>query len=419
MIHSTVRQPISLKMLTAIKYRPFRLFWIGQSISLTGTWLQNLALVWLALSMTNSPFWTGLIWVIQFLPTFFLSFHAGSLSDRFSKRKLFCLTQLAMVVVAIGLTIATRLEILTYWELLGIAFILGLVNTFDLPARQGLISEMVNQTDLLNALALNAMIFNFAKIIGPLIAGIVIHYLEIDSCFFLNAVSFLPLLLILRSMRLPDQGDGQRELSLSVKLSFRKEIKEGFRDMVRNKAILTGLLLLGTINFFGFLYMLIPFYLQNVYQAGSIEFGIIFAAGSFGALLGSLAATFIDPKLIPVKQLIICVISIALLEMALAWVINISLAYLIAGLIGFAMNIFDIILKALIQIQTPANFRGRMFTFYAFMFMGLGPIGMLVIGMVACLWEVSFGFQLNALLSLLFAIGLIWKFPYLLRQRLL
>ncbi len=281
----------------ALKHTNFRFFVISQLISLIGTGIQNLALIWLALTITDSPFWVGVICIGQFLPLLFLSFHAGSIVDRFSKTKVFLLVQVFTMSLTVILGITTCLEIINFWELLAIACLLGLANTFDLPARQSLIAELVDSEDLANAVSINSMIFNIARLTGPCIAGLIISYLEIELCFFLNALSFIPLFIVLGFLREPEQ-DPKRSLSRR-EMSLGSGIKAGFQYVKQAKSLSIGLILLAGVNFFGLLYMLLPFYMDNIFFAGAGEFGIIFAVNGFGACLDSVIASFYPKKFFP------------------------------------------------------------------------------------------------------------------------
>ena len=175
---------------TSLKYKDFRYYWIGTCISLIGTWMQNIAQPWLAYSLTNSPFLLSLIGVLQFTPVLLFSLFAGVIVDRFSKKQILIITQSLSLIISLILAILIWTGEIQYWHILVMATLLGVVNTFDMPTRQSMVIELVGKKDLMNAIALNSMAMNLARIIGPTIAGIVMGYIGVGSCFFINSISF-------------------------------------------------------------------------------------------------------------------------------------------------------------------------------------------------------------------------------------
>ena len=175
---------------TALKHKNFRYYWIGMCVSLIGTWMQNIAQPWLAYTLTNSPFLLSLIGIVQFTPMLIFSLFAGVIIDKFSKKKILLFTQTASLVITLVLAILVWTGKIQYWHILIMATMLGIVNTIDMPSRQSIIIELVGKEDLMNAIALNSMVFNLARIVGPAIAGIVMGYAGIAVCFFANSISF-------------------------------------------------------------------------------------------------------------------------------------------------------------------------------------------------------------------------------------
>jgi MFS family permease len=400
-------------MFIALKYHDFRFFWLCQSISLTGTWIQNLAFTWLTFTMTNSPLWTGIAWMLQFLPLLFFSFHAGSLIERFSKTKVFFVTQTITFILSIILGITTRFEIITLWELLGIAFLSGLANTFDLPARQALIPELVDRNVLTNAIGLNALIFNVARMAGPLIAGIVINYFQMDTCFFLNSLSFLPLLFWLTALAMKPP---KKAMETPVqKPRFWRDIKEDLRFILGIKPIFVALTMLAGINFFGMLYVIVPFLMQNNLLSEAGELGIVFAVNSLGAIIGSAGTTLYPGKTFSIKILTGLTIGLGIFELLLIPITALPLIYLMLGVAGFAMSIFDILIKSLIQIHAPNGLSSRIMSIYFFVLMGLSPIGILVSCFMTALWGVSAALGIAAVLCLAVPVALAFRFPNLLK----
>src|SRR4030066_82685 len=190
----------NMKRFSALHYRDFRLFWFGQLISLSGTWMQSVAQGWLVYSLTKSPFYLGLVAAASSLPILLFTLAGGVIADRFPKRNLLLITQGLSIIPALILGVLTSTGTATVWHVAVLAFILGTINAIDIPTRQSFLAEMVGKGHIVNAIALNSAAFNGARIIGPMLAGLAISYLGIPACFFLNAVSFAAVIAALASM---------------------------------------------------------------------------------------------------------------------------------------------------------------------------------------------------------------------------
>src|SRR3990172_10769971 len=186
---------------SALSFRDFRLFWFGQLVSLSGTWMQSVAQGWLVYSLTKSPFYLGLVAAASSFPILLFTLLGGVIADRFPKRNLLLITQGLSIIPAILLGILTSMGIATVWHVAVLAFFLGTINAIDIPTRQSFLAEMVGKGHIVNAIALNSAAFNGARIVGPMIAGLTISYLGISACFFLNAASFVAVIAALASIR--------------------------------------------------------------------------------------------------------------------------------------------------------------------------------------------------------------------------
>jgi MFS family permease len=191
----------SFRPFSALTYRNFRLFWFGQLISLTGTWMHSAGQGWLVLKLTNSPFYLGLVGSAASMPILLFTLAGGVVADRFSKRKILLTTQVILMFLAFLLALLVTTKVVTVWYVLAIAFLIGTINAFDIPARQSFFIEMVGKENLMNAIALNSAAFNGARVIGPTIAGVLIGYLGLAVCFYINSVSFLAAIIGLLKMR--------------------------------------------------------------------------------------------------------------------------------------------------------------------------------------------------------------------------
>src|SRR5881628_1684648 len=189
--------------LGALAHRNFRLFFIGQGISLVGTWMQNVGEGWLILTLTNSPFYVGLTAALSSLGVLLFSLYAGVVADRVDKRRVIIFMQLAFMIEAFTVAILVWTGVIAVWQVLVLATVLGIASAFDIPMRQSFIVEMVGKDDLMNAIALNSSLFNAARVIGPAIAGVLIGALGIAWCYFLNGLSYIAVIAGLLLMRLP------------------------------------------------------------------------------------------------------------------------------------------------------------------------------------------------------------------------
>lgn len=205
----------------ALTFKNFRLFWLGQLISLIGTWMQNIGQAWLVLQLTDSAFKLGVVNALQFLPLTMFSLFAGPLVDRFPKRRILLFTQSSLLILALILATLTYLEIIRYWHILILATLLGFVNTLDMPARQSFVVELVGKKSLMNAIALNSVVFNFGRIVGPAVAGLLIGLLGMATCFYINALSFCAVIIGLAMIKVPDYVASVEQKHIL------REIKEG------------------------------------------------------------------------------------------------------------------------------------------------------------------------------------------------
>ncbi|MGH7741203.1 MAG: MFS transporter, partial [Candidatus Eiseniibacteriota bacterium] len=264
----------------ALRHRNFRLYWLGQLVSLVGTWMQTLAQGWLMHRLTSSPFMLGLLGFCQFAPVMLFSLFGGVLADRMDKRRLLIWTQSAMLIQAVAMAALTSLHLISPWGLLSLAFLFGIINAFDLPARQTFLVEMVGKEDLSNAIALNSAAFNTARVIGPAIAGILVATMGEEGCFWLNAVSYLAVLYGLWQIHL----HGERAAALHARAL--DHLREGISYAWHHEAIRNLLLLLGVTAGLGFQYMiLLPVYTRDLLHAGPQVYGLLVSAFGVGSLL--------------------------------------------------------------------------------------------------------------------------------------
>lgn len=365
--------------LSALSYRDFRLFWGGQLVSLTGTWMQIVAQSWLVLQLSNSPFILGLLSALQFLPILTLSVLGGVAADRLPKRQLLLATQVASLALAFVLGALTQTGLVTIGTVLALAVLLGLVNAVDMPTRQAFVVELVDRKDLSNAIALNSTAFNAARLVGPAVAGLAIGVIGIAGAFYLNGLSFLAVigaLLAIEAGRAPlSRGEEPGRV--------RDDLKEGLAYVTRTPLIWLIVLLVALVGTFGMnLNVLIPVLARDVLQVGATGFGLLTSAAGLGSLAAAVLLAFVGRT--PRPQLLLVSAGIlGLTEIALAPVRQFNLALILLAGTGFAMIFFTTLANTVLQQATPDALRGRVMSVYTTVFAGTTPLGSLFIGWLA------------------------------------
>ncbi|MBI5379837.1 MAG: MFS transporter, partial [Nitrospirae bacterium] len=270
--------------LPAFKHRNYRLFFGGQLFSLIGTWMQSVAQAWLVYRLTGSPVLLGLVAFANQVPVLFLSPLTGTLADRTSRYRIFLGTQVCAMALAFTLAGLTLTERVDLWHILALAALLGVVNAFDLPARQAFVVEMVGREDLGNAIALNSSLFNGARVAGPVLAGVFVATIGEGWCFFVNGISYLPLIAALLGMRVAPRARGGRNGSPW------RDLVDGFRFVAKTGPVRALLLLLGLASLTAIPYVvLMPIFADQILGSGPRGLGILMAASGVGAVAGALS----------------------------------------------------------------------------------------------------------------------------------
>lgn len=362
----------------ALTYRNFQLFVIGQLISLIGTWMQNAAQQWLVYEQTGSAALLGVFGFASQVPMLLLAWMGGYVGDRYSRHRGVITTQSCSMVLAFVLAGLAFGHIIRTWQLIFIAFLVGIVNAFDVPIRQAFFVHMVDKDDLPNAIALNSSIFNGARIIGPPLAGFAIAYIGAGWCFFLNGVSFIAVIVALLMMRLP-----RTEIKRNGESPIRA-FAEGFRFAMNDMPIRSALFLLSTLSLFGLQYsVFLPIYAKDILHGDAKTFGLLMSAAGVGAFLGALqfAARTQYKGLARWIGATCTVCAIGLLVISLAT--SFWLCALVLFAVGFAATSQMAATNTIIQQRVPDEMRSRLMAVYATLFMGVQPIGALFAGYAA------------------------------------
>jgi MFS family permease len=392
--------------LRALNYRDYRLFFSGQLISLIGTWMQRVAQSWLVLELTNSPFKLGLISALQSAPMLCLAFIAGVIADRLPKRRVLIGTQTALMVQAFVLAVLAWTGHVEYWHVALLAICYGLAFTLDMPTRQSFIVEMASKEDLPNAIALNSTMVSGARMVGPAVAGFLVDRYGVASAFGFNGLSFVAVILALAAMRadgLPGPAQGT---------SVRQDIVAGLHYAVRTPLVALSLGLLLTLGLFVMNHnVLVPLLARDVLHEGAHGFGLLMAAVGTGAIVGALALATLVKGRPPFSLLLGTAAAASGLTLLLAVVRNFWAAMLVLTLIGFSQIVFLASCNSTLQLAVPDRMRGRIMSLYAFVFVGITPLGSVVVGAIAEWFGVAAAYALagGVTLASILGLGLLWR----------
>jgi MFS family permease len=374
---TAVNPAVSMRF-RAMQHRNFQLFIAGQLISLIGTWMQTTAQLWLVYKLTGSAALLGVFGFASQVPMLFLSSIGGYVGDHYDRRRGVIATQTVSMILAFTLSALKLTEVINKWELIGIAFLVGIVNAFDVPIRQAFFVQMVGKEDLPNAIALNSSIFNGARAVGPAIAGFAIVRIGEGWCFFLNGLSFAAVIVALLMMRIEP-----REIKPSTDSPLRSFV-QGFQFAMSDLPVRSALLLLSVLSLFGLQYaVFLPIFANDILKGGARILGLLMSAAGVGAVLGALqfaARTHYRglARWIAATSTT-CAVGLIIFSQAR----NFSMCAGVLFVVGFAATSQMAATNTLIQNRVPDELRSRVMAVYATMFMGVQPIGALIAGGVA------------------------------------
>lgn len=373
-------QPVPFRRaaFAALHHRNFRWFWMGQLLSLSGTWMQSTAQGWLVLELTDSEFLLGLVTAAGSLPVLLFTLYAGVVADRMDKRRIILVAQAAALVLALALAILTDTGRVTIGWLILLVLLAGTASAFEIPTRQSFFVELVGKEDLTNAIALNSSAFNATRIVGPAVAGVLIGSVGIAACFYANAVSYLAVIAGLLAIRLPPF---QRPERLT---STREGLREGFDFLRENRAARTLVGLVAASSVFAFPYaMLLPVFARDVLGVGAQGLGWLLSATGAGALVGAIALAAAAGRVRRGPLLFASSLAFALLLGGFALSRSFGLSLVLLAGAGCAMILHNATVNALLQSLVPDRLRGRVMAVYVFMFLGMTPLGSLQAGALA------------------------------------
>ena len=363
----------------ALRNRNYRLFFTGQSISLIGTWMQQIALSWLVYRMTNSALLLGVVGFASQIPTFFTSPFAGILADRYPHRQALFITQSLSLIQASVLAFLVLTNMITVWQIIVLSVFSGMINGFDISIRQAFVIETVdNKEDLSNAIALNSSIVNSSRLIGSAIAGVLIVAVGEGLCFLINAFSYIPVIFSLWAMKIRKKEVRKDHFNLG------RELKEGIVYVFNFSPIRHILFLLGLVSFLGTPYqVLMPIFAKDIFHGGPQALSFLVAAAGAGALTGAIYLA--NRKSVVGLSKLIAISSgmfgLGLIVFSLSRVFWFSLG--IVFISGFFMMVQMASSNTILQIIAEEDKRGRVMSFYTMAFMGTVPFGSLLAGFLA------------------------------------
>lgn len=354
----------------------YRLYFIGQGISLTGTWLQTIAQTWLVFTLTRSGTYIGLLTAAQFLPVLLLGPVGGLVADRFSKRRLLYFTQVTSMVLAFVLAWLVLSHTVQVWMVFVLAGLLGCVRVVDNPTRQSFIMEMAGRDNITNAVSLNSVEVNLARIIGPAIAGVLIASVGIGWCFLLNGISFVAVLYCLWLMH-PDELEIQEPVE-----RVRGQLREGFRYVWHTPILRDILIMMAVIGTFAYEFpVLLPIFASKTFHHGASGYSLLMGAMGLGAVLGGFVAANrrnLAPGAITVAAMIFGATMLATAIAPNIWFATLLMVVVGAGSIGFTS-----LANSTLQLNTAPAMRGRVMALWTMAFIGSTPIGGPIIGYVS------------------------------------
>jgi MFS family permease len=377
----TIFQPLKRTRVVfrALRHRNYRLFFLGQGVSLIGTWMQRIALSWLVYRLTNSEWLLGVVGFSSQILTFVLAPFAGVLADRTNRKQLIVVTQAVAMVQAFVLAFLTLSHTINVWEIIALSAVLGMVNAFDIPIRQAFVVEMLEtRDDLPNAIALNSFLVNGAKLVGPSVAGALIAIVGEGMCFVFNGISFVAVIAALIAMRVKNEPLSQSSRNVI------EHLKEGIAYVAVIRPMRSILLLLASVSLVGLsVVVLMPVFAKDVLHGGPHTLGFLMAVSGLGAIGGAafLAARNEVNGLDRLITYATGLLGVTLIGLAFSR--SLPWALVSVGAMGFATMVLLASCNTFLQSRVDDHMRGRVMSFYTVAFMGMAPFGNLLSGGIA------------------------------------
>jgi MFS family permease len=384
-------------MFSSLKVKSFRVYWFGMFISLIGTWIQIVAQSWLVFQLTNSAFLLGVVGFLSSIPVFLLSLFGGVLADRLNKRNILIATQSAFMLLALLLAVLTQMKLVTPYQIMFIALLNGVVMAFDAPSRQAMVVELVGKDYLFNAIALNSIAFNSSRIIGPALAGVLVATIGMSGCFYINGISFLPLIIALFFIRV------NRYTASDKNNTVWRDLKEGLIFIRNNRLIMILITMTGVVSLFGIAYVIfMPIFANDILKVGVQGLAMLMSCAGLGALIAALLLARLGDFKYKGKLLVLAsfIFSLSLVLFSLSKIYLLSLIALL--FIGGSSVTAIALINTILQTKVPNEFMGRVMGVYMLTFFGILPFGNLIAGALAAALGISFTIMLSGIICGLF-----------------
>ncbi len=390
------------------RHRNYQLFFGSQLVSLVGTWMQTVAQAWLVLELTGDPFVLGLLTAVQFLPVLVFGLFGGLIADALPKRRTLIVTQVVQMLLALSLFALTASGRVEVWQILLLAFLLGLSNAVDMPTRQAFVVEMVGREDLPGAVAINSATFNAARIVGPALAGLLIGVTGVSTAFLVNGLSFLAVIVgygLMRDEELRRPDTAQRPGSVRAVVT---SLAEGLRFIRSSQIVLLAMVVVGVASMMGLnLGVVVPALASEVLHVDAAGFGLLMAATGVGSLLAALSIATLPSVHVGLIAGGAILMGVAEIVAALTDAMPVALLAMLAlgfGAIGMAATA-----NTTVQLRAPDALRGRVMSVYTVVFVGSTPLGGLLIGAIASASGVAAALAVGgAACVVVGAVGYLW-----------
>jgi MFS family permease len=392
--------------LSALRYPNFRLYFIGQLVSLSGTWMQIVAQGWLVFNLTQSELWLGVVACAAGLPALILSPFAGVIVDRFPRRRILLVSQTVQMVLALILALLSFANTVQVWHIVTLAFFLGIVNAVDAPSRHAIIVDLVGHDDLPSGIALNSVMFNGSRVVGPVMAGIALTQVGPAWCFLLNGLSFLAVIFMLFIIRIP------HNLHTSGDFTPIERLKQGLRFARHHDTIAPLLLLAATASVFtSNISTLLPAFADTVLHSPKEAYAAMTTSTGAGAVLSAVVMTYVGRRFGRgwVVTAMAVLVLVATLLVSQTTVIN--TAVVLMGVFGFGIILQFVTVNTLIQNEVPDEFRGRVMSLYTLAWFGLAPFGALALGLTAQMIGTPTAIALYTLIGGVIGLTILWRSP--------
>jgi MFS family permease len=402
----TPPRPFANSTFAAMRHRNFQLYFGGQLVSNIGTWMQIIAQAWVVYQIGHSELTLGWVAFASAIPILVISPWGGVIVDRVSRRNLLVMTQTGAMLLAFILAVLTFTNVVKEWHVIVLAALLGVVNAFDAPARQAFVPEMVGKEDLPNAIALNSIMFNSARIIGPAIAGLLLAIIGAAWCFTLNGISFFAVIIGLWLMKLPPHQPVYNPASPL------RQLVSGVQYATRNREISALILLSLVFSIFGISYFtVLPAFVEKVLHQGALAYGWVNAASGVGAVSGAFLLAHHVSNGRRGQLLVWTNIAFPLILIGFAFTTLLPLSLVLAFGLGIGFMVQFTTINTLLQTRVEDNFRGRVMGLYTLTFFGFAPFGNLLIGFLGQKLGLGFAMTLFAVCSLILSRLVLIKTP--------